>query len=696
MSMGPAAAVKSTGKVDEFDEGSVVIKTYKSSDFRWGAPLYKGETTACFNDGILFRIVEKNNRWSFYNDTLNLQIRVQFTFGEGSTLKALDNTKLESLPNGTYRATVTVYPMESELFVVGEPNGYTSNICSQTLSEDYLKDMALQDKQMINMETAALYQAVGDSASTDDMVKACVDNKIKFVDFAFPPDQKSLQIGSMIKLKVLPWERPCMYLSDENAQQARLFRNGVHPVNIDEGELGDSWLTGGIAAFAEFPEMIRNIFRHPESVEIGRQEREMGIYRVRLNKNGWWTNVVLDDYLPVAGGRPKFARSKGDPRELWVSMIEKAFAKVFGGYGFIIAGNPLHCLQDISGFPCSSFDNAFVESAMANSCQLFDLLKQYADVNKQIIFTTPTRDTIMTTRGAQRCLSPGQAEVAYKKANLLLGHTYAVVKLGIFEDHRLRLIQFRNPWTDASSSSDWIGSWNKNDKNWQKYPEVASYFDFDPTDDGTFFMEWVDVQDYFCGCGVCFIQHPTYDYRIRGTFFQNVPTTCLEISVLTPTVMSIVLSQEDKCGTDKPEYAPLMISVAHGMGAMTPMAVDLNSGFNHDLPTSEFSFLQSRDCSMFYKFLPECSPYMVIPRAMSPSVRLPYTLGILSPHEIGKQSSKVRVAFRALAPENRVFENFQKFNNETLATETEFQAMGPSQFFPDIYVGTVIQTSDEF
>lgn len=82
------------------------------------------------------------------------------------------------------------------------------------------------------------------------MVRACVQNKIMFVDFSFPPDQKSIQIGSTVKLKVLPWERPCMFLSDVNAKQARLFRNGIHPANVDEGDLGDSWLTGAIACLA--------------------------------------------------------------------------------------------------------------------------------------------------------------------------------------------------------------------------------------------------------------------------------------------------------------------------------------------------------------------------------------------------------------------------------------------------------------
>ncbi|GET88177.1 calpain-like cysteine peptidase, putative [Leishmania tarentolae] len=681
-------------KVDEFDEGTVVQKKYGPNDYRYGEPVYKGEATACFEDGLLFRIVEKNNnRWSFYNDTTHTQMNVEIVFGRNSSVRALENTEVEKLENGSYRATVTVYPMETELFVEGDVNGFTSSISAVPLTEDYLKDMARQDYEFIKQETATLYNAVDKNATTDDMVRKCVQSKIKFVDFAFPPEQKSLQIGSLMMLKVLPWERPGMFLSDENARQARLFRNGVHPSNIDEGDLGDSWLMGAMAALAEFPDKIRDIFRHPESVEQGQKERECSIYRVTLNKNGWWTSLIVDDYLPVAGGRPKFARSKGDPAELWTSILQKAYAKAFGGYGFIIAGDPLHALQDLSGYPCSSFDNAFMESTINETYELYTHLKEYSDLGYLVTFTTPTRESIMMARGAMSCESVAQAERAYETAKLLLGHTYSLIRVGYFPEHDLRLLHFRNPWSQASS--DWNGPWNKRDQNWKKYREVAEYFHFDSSNDGTFFMEWTDVQDYFVGCGVCFIQSPTYDYRMRGTFFQNVPTTCLEISVKRPMLINIILSQEDKRGTDKSEYAPIMISVAHGMGAMTPMRVDLNSGFDNDHPSPEYAFLQSRDVSMFYEFKPEHSPYLVVPRSMSQLAKLPFTLGLLCPYEIGKEASEARVAFRALAPENRIFDNFQKFNSETVATETEFQAKGPKQFFPDIYMGTIIQISDD-
>ncbi|CCW64468.1 unnamed protein product [Phytomonas sp. EM1] len=681
-------------KADEFDEETVTLLSTNKEGYKWGQPLYSGETTSCFTEGILFRIVEKdnNNRWSFYNDTLDAKICIQFTFGEHSSINALDNTTLEKLNDGSFRATVNVYPMETELFIEGTVNGYSSNVRLQPLPEEYLRDVAQQDEATIKKETASLYKITGKNASIEQMVNACIQHNIKFVDFFFPPEQRSLQIGSQAKLKLLPWERPSMYLSDANTQQCRLFRNGVHPKNIDEGELGDSWLIGAIAALAEFPDKIRDLFRHPQSLEQGKRERSLGIYRVTLNKDGWWINVVVDDYLPVFGGRPAFARTKGDPAEIWVSILQKAYAKVFGGYGFLMSGDPLHALQDITGFPCTPLDNILIKTNADESANFFDYLSQYCANNYLIVFTTPTHKTIMASRVGKQCTTIQQAENLYMNANLLLGHCYAVYKMAYFPSTRLRMVQLRNVW--AKGRPETPVPWSKNDIKWTKHPQAAEYFKISQQDDNMFCMEWADVQKYFIGCGVCFLQSPMHDYRIRGCFLQNVPTCCLQIAVSRPMVMSIILTQDDKQGTTKVEYSPIMISVAHGNGDASIIGIDLNSSFDTEHPVQEFTFVKSYSVSMFYEFLPERSPYLIIPRALSTYAQLPYVIGLISPYEIGSKSSCASVAFRALAPESRVFDNFQKARCETMPVETEFQVKNVDQFFPDVYVGTSIITSN--
>lgn len=66
-----------------------------------------------------------------------------------------------------------------------------------------------------------------------------------------------------------------------------------------------------------------------------------GIYTVRFNIEGAWKPVVVDDYLPCkkknGGGEPAFATSN-KPGELWVSILEKAYAKLHGCYEALEGG----------------------------------------------------------------------------------------------------------------------------------------------------------------------------------------------------------------------------------------------------------------------------------------------------------------------------------------------------------------------
>lgn len=48
--------------------------------------------------------------------------------------------------------------------------------------------------------------------------------------------------------------------------------------------------------------------------------------------DGTWKLIELDGYIPVhpEGTRPAF--SHGEDEELWVMLLEKAYAKAYGNY----------------------------------------------------------------------------------------------------------------------------------------------------------------------------------------------------------------------------------------------------------------------------------------------------------------------------------------------------------------------------
>lgn len=86
-----------------------------------------------------------------------------------------------------------------------------------------------------------------------------------------------------------------------------------------------------------------------------------GAYEFRFFKNGEWTSVIIDDFIPgnclikivvyfVVNdeGIPVFARSK-DPNEMWVSLIEKAYAKLHKCYENLEGGSELYAFVDFTG-----------------------------------------------------------------------------------------------------------------------------------------------------------------------------------------------------------------------------------------------------------------------------------------------------------------------------------------------------------
>lgn len=78
-----------------------------------------------------------------------------------------------------------------------------------------------------------------------------------------------------------------------------------------------------------------------------------GIYVVAICIDGIWEEIIIDDWIPMSRNEPMFNRSKTG--ELWVILLEKAWAKVFGGYMNIEAGLTREALRDLTGACCKTF-----------------------------------------------------------------------------------------------------------------------------------------------------------------------------------------------------------------------------------------------------------------------------------------------------------------------------------------------------
>ena len=73
---------------------------------------------------------------------------------------------------------------------------------------------------------------------------------------------------------------------------------------------------------------------------VTRKLNEAGIYAIKFYVNGIEKIVVIDDYIPIEQkfeSQPVFSHSKVRG-EIWMCLIEKAWAKLHGSYAQIIEG----------------------------------------------------------------------------------------------------------------------------------------------------------------------------------------------------------------------------------------------------------------------------------------------------------------------------------------------------------------------
>jgi hypothetical protein len=102
-----------------------------------------------------------------------------------------------------------------------------------------------------------------------------------------------------------------------------------------QGNLGDCYLLSACAVLGDKMTRERFIF------EVDDEWEECGAFCVRFFDDGKEDIVIVDDFLPFIDDGSEFpgllfASSPG--KEIWPSILEKAFAKKFGSYDFINKG----------------------------------------------------------------------------------------------------------------------------------------------------------------------------------------------------------------------------------------------------------------------------------------------------------------------------------------------------------------------
>ncbi|KAL1514592.1 hypothetical protein AB1Y20_003686 [Prymnesium parvum] len=302
----------------------------------------------------------------------------------------------------------------------------------------------------------------------------------KYQDPDFPASKASLwenkskpsqEIGAD---PVVAWRRP-----EEWNPSARLFPNPGEPTGIVAGPLSNLWLLAACNIVAGDIDVIAKTF-------VDSTHAAQGFYIVRFfvddpTSDDDWVVVLVDDRVPCGfDARPCFARTPDDV--LWVSILEKAFAKWRGCYEATCFGSVEEGLLYLTGGLSRDLAIPPALSAGGGRAELDTFWTEIM--------------SLWTTAHVIGCEVRSVAEVeGLAETGLLPNIPYAVLTGGDLPCGRmLRLRTFHG-------YSEWRGKWSDDDPGWTN--RLRNMMQYSDSNDGTFWMSFDDFCRWFNVLYVC-------------------------------------------------------------------------------------------------------------------------------------------------------------------------------------------------
>ncbi|KAG6611528.1 uncharacterized protein IUM83_13709 [Phytophthora cinnamomi] len=243
------------------------------------------------------------------------------------------------------------------------------------------------------------------------------------------------------------------------ASNATLFADGVSSGDVIQGNLGDCWFLSALSVVATRSDFLEQTFWRRD------QHKSKGLFVCKFMKNFVWNYVLIDDRFPVFGftdkkaGKPYFARCR-NPNELWVSLLEKAYAKLHGNYEALIGGFVDCALNDLTGM-CSEQvilkegfpgfgENPYIPAKPQ---------QKYGDPFWEKLTRYKESGTLMGCSIQPPVTAKDVAVESSAGNGLYFKHAYALVDAGEIKTVRgelVRLVKLRNPW----GMGEWTGPWS--------------------------------------------------------------------------------------------------------------------------------------------------------------------------------------------------------------------------------------------
>jgi calpain-15 len=398
----------------------------------------------------------------------------------------------------------------------------------------------------------------------------------------------------------------------------KLIREEARAEDVCQGGLGNCWLAAALSIVARFPELIDKMF-------VTKEFNEWGAYHLRLCHAGEWRSILVDDLLPTSkifegymdgmtayysqGGSLCYLH--GARRQIWVPIVEKAAAKLYGCWANMMGGTIAEAMSLFTGFPTQRIRGLYIRKAERQRReeqrqkrieQRTQLLLQGQDAPEDDEDSDEDNDAmtwskILSASEAGYVMGMGCTEEACEKTKdhlveqkgLQAPHAYGILDAREVQvDGKLvRLLKIRNPWGEKSPRT-WKGDWGKDSSTWtfelQLELGVVNRSGVKMDEDmGIFWMAFEDVKEYFSQVEVCRVHQHWKEIRCRGWLPSALgPGEAFDLTVFRRTQVDIVVWQE-KHITREAALGARSTNVDLGLAVLRKRGIDANGQVEYEL-----------------------------------------------------------------------------------------------------------------
>uniref|UniRef100_A0A9J7Y5F3 Zgc:85932 n=2 Tax=Cyprinus carpio TaxID=7962 RepID=A0A9J7Y5F3_CYPCA len=265
------------------------------------------------------------------------------------------------------------------------------------------------------------------------------------------------------------WKRP-----QEICKSPQFITDGATRMDVCQGELNDCWFLSAVASLSLNPFLLHQVVPPGQGFQGGYN----GCFRFRFWQNGVWTDVQIDDRLPTKRDKLVYMRSSNKD-EFWSALLEKAYAKLKGGYSALDMGYPHVAMADMTGGITGGL--RVPSDPRKLGYELQPLLQKGALIN---------------------CANTTGPFGKKNDFGIVYWHAYSVTGLETIKTKGspVQLVRIRNPW----GNTEWNGPWSDGGSEWDNVSaEEQQRVERIQQEDGEFWMSPEDFCQNFDMVEVC-------------------------------------------------------------------------------------------------------------------------------------------------------------------------------------------------